>query len=175
MGQLYRTITRKKLFRPIVSYNHEKKTFSAHCIVQSHEKNFFGPLYRTITRKKLFQPIVSYNHEKKTFSAHCIVQSLEKNFFRPIVPYNHMKKTFSAHCIVQSHETLSAHCIVQSHEKNFFGRLTESIAHQSPSAGLWRTFVRVSRTRRCFHSIIHIQNHPSCLISYKPTPGHCRS
>ena len=148
MGQLYRTITRKKLFRPIVSYNHEKKTFSAHCTVQSREKNFFGSLYRTITRKKLF---------------------------RPIVPYNRLKKTFSAHCIVQSRETLSAHCIVQSHEKNFFGRLTESITHRSPSAGLWRTFVRVSRTRRCFHSIIHIQNHPSCLISYKPTPGHCRS
>ena len=160
MGQLYRTITRKKLFRPIVSYNHEKKTFSAHCTVQSHEKNFFGSLYRTITRKKLFRPIVSYNRLKKTFSAHCIVQSHE---------------TLSAHCIVQSRETLSAHCIVQSHEKNFFGRLTESIAHRSPSAGLWRTFVRVSRTRRCFHSIIHIQNHPSCLISYKPTPGHCRS
>ena len=160
MGPLYRTITRKKLFQPIVSYNHEKKTFSAHCIVQSREKNFFSPLYRTITRKKLFRPIVPYNHMKKTFSAHCIVQSRE---------------TLSAHCIVQSRETLSAHCIVQSHEKNFFGRLTESIAHQSPSAGLWRTFVRVSRTRRCFHSIIHIQNHPSCLISYKPTPGHCRS
>ena len=148
MGQLYRTIARKKLFQPIVSYNHEKKTFSAHCIVQSREKNFSSPLYRTITRKKLFRLIVSYNR---------------------------LKKTFSAHCIVQSRETLSAHCIVQSHEKNFFGRLTESIAHQSPSAGLWRTFVRVSRTRRCFHSIIHIQNHPSCLISYKPTPGHCRS
>ena len=160
MGQLYRTITRKKLFRPIVSYNHEKKTFSAHCIVQSREKNFFGPLYRTITRKKLFRPIVPYNRLKKTFSAHCIVQ---------------WQETLSAHCIVQSRDTLSAHCIVQSHEKNFFGRLTESIAHQSPSAGLWRTFVRVSRTRRCFHSIIHIQNHPSCLISYKPTPGHCRS
>ena len=160
MGQLYRTIARKKLFRPIVSYNHEKKTFSAHCIVQSREKNFFSPLYRTIARKKLFRLIVSYNRLKKTFSAHCIVQSRE---------------TLSAHCIVQSRETLSAHCIVQSHEKNFFGRLTESIAHQSPSAGLWRTFVRVSRTRRCFHSIIHIQNHPSCLISYKPTPGHCRS
>ena len=160
MGQLYRTITRKKLFRLIVPYNRLKKTFSAHCTVQSLEKNFFSPLYRTITRKKLFQPIVSYNRLKKTFSAHCIVQSRE---------------TLSAHCIVQSRETLSAHCIVQSHEKNFFGRLTESIAHQSPSAGLWRTFVRVSRTRRCFHSIIHIQNHPSCLISYKPTPGHCRS
>ena len=45
---LYRTIAWKKLFRLIVSYNRMRKTFSAHCIVQSHEKNFFGSLYRTI-------------------------------------------------------------------------------------------------------------------------------
>ena len=159
MGQLYRTMARdpfKQLYHTIA-----RDPFWQ--LYRTIARDPFGSLYRTIMRKKLFRLIVSYNHEKKTFSAHCTVQSREKNFFRLIVSYNHEKKTFSAHCIVQSHE------------KNFFGRLTESIAHQSPSAGLWRTFVRVSRTRRCFHSIIHIQNHPSCLISYKPTPGHCRS
>ena len=48
---LYRTIARKKLFRLIVSYNRMKKTFSAHCIVQSREKNFLGSLSQTIARK----------------------------------------------------------------------------------------------------------------------------
>ena len=45
---LYRTIARKKLFRLIVSDNRMKKTFSAHCLRQSHEKNFLGSLSQTI-------------------------------------------------------------------------------------------------------------------------------
>ena len=38
-----------------------KKTFSAHFLRLSREKNFFGPLSQTIARKKLFRPIVSDN------------------------------------------------------------------------------------------------------------------
>ena len=62
LGQLYRTIARKKLFGPIVSYNRMKKTFSANCIVQSGEAfesivsynraKLLGQLYRTIGRKE---------------------------------------------------------------------------------------------------------------------------
>ena len=42
-----------------------KKTFSAHCLKKSHEKNFFSPLPQEIARKKLFQPIVSDNEEPR--------------------------------------------------------------------------------------------------------------
>ncbi|PNE27853.1 hypothetical protein BHU09_10500 [Tannerella sp. oral taxon 808] len=58
-----------------------KKTFWAHCLRQSREKNFFGPLSQTIARKKLFRLIVSDNRMEKTFSADFLRISLEKNFF----------------------------------------------------------------------------------------------
>ena len=38
-----------------------KKTFWAHCLRLSHEKNFLEPLPQTIARKKLFRPFVSDN------------------------------------------------------------------------------------------------------------------
>ena len=61
---LYHTIARKKLFRPIVSYNRMKKTFSAHCIRQSRGKNFLGQKAEAMEPHKACVPPTRFSNDQ---------------------------------------------------------------------------------------------------------------